>query len=279
MTKPVSNRTIGRSIAAALVGAVLLSLGGVATAGPAWSQTAGRIKGVAPWQAERAIEEFNKNFTDIQIKHNLKKLPNNDSHVRIKIEALTRVENKEFGTMWVAQFSGAVLPNQFNTNAEQDYAHAILRVHMDKNNNVRVVVNEGQGLWRMHQKTSILYGDLPEKTGKWKAWGGTEDIPEPIERTFHAVPQLGQTYTEPPNEIAGGTVRPYSPPTVSTGKTAAPSDAEAKKWGEEVARTGRTLSDLKQQKASNAAIAAAQKAYEDAQRKYYEIINKRTQSQ
>ena len=190
MTRAGSNRNIGRSIAAALVGAVLLSLGGVATTAPAWSQTTGQEKGVAKWQAQRAIEDYADRFVTRQKEYGLAKLGSADFTVRVKVEALTRVENKDLGTIWVAQFSGAILPHVYDKNAVQGYAHGILKIYMDKDKGVQVVVNEGQGIWTMSQKTSILYDDLPEKLGDWKAWGGPGDEPEPRNPIASGTPTL-----------------------------------------------------------------------------------------
>ncbi len=196
MTRPVTNRRAGRSIGAALIGAVLLSLGGVAAADPAWSQTTGQEKGVAKWQAQRAIEDYANRFVTRQREYGLAKLGTADFSVRVKIEALTRVENKDLGTIWMAQFSGAILPDVYNKDAVQGYAHGILKIYMDKNKGVQVVVNEGQGIWTMSQKTSILYDDLPKELGDWKAWGGPGDEPEPRNPIASGTPKLDH---QPPN--------------------------------------------------------------------------------
>lgn len=142
--------------------------------------------GVAPWQAERALKDYINRFINAQKEFAQKKLPNNQFSVRIKIEGLTRVYNKETGWIWVAQFSGAILPSVYDEDKEQGYAHGILKIYTDKNKDVQVVTNEGEGLWKMSQKTSILYQDLPDAPGGWKEWGGNPADMPPSDDTSEA---------------------------------------------------------------------------------------------
>ena len=166
-------------LAVALCGALALAGGAQAPGGFALAQATSSAQGVAPWQAQRAIEDYVNRFLVAQKNYGRTKFGSNDFSVRVKVEGLTRVVNKDLGVMWVAQFSGAILPTQYAPNAEQGYAHAILKIYFDKKDGVRVVVNEGQGVWTMKQKTSLLFDDLPEKPGSWKEWGGPGDPPEP----------------------------------------------------------------------------------------------------
>lgn len=134
--------------------------------------------GVAAWQAERAIEDYINRFIYAQKEFAQKKLPNNEFSVRVKIEGLTRGYDKEKGWTWVAQFTGAILPTD-HYDKEQGYAHGLLHIIHDKNKGVHVVVNNGEGLWKMSEKTSRLYQVLPEKPGNWKEWVGSGDLPKP----------------------------------------------------------------------------------------------------
>lgn len=144
-----------------------------------FAQTCPDDHGVAPWQAKRAIEDYSNRFIIAQKEFARKKLPNNEFSVRVKIEQLTSVYNKDTGCIWIAQFSGAILPTVYDKDKVQGYAHGILKIYADKNKDVQVVVNEGEGLWKMSQKTSILYQDLPKEPGNWKEWGGPGKLPEP----------------------------------------------------------------------------------------------------
>ncbi|MDK9696889.1 MAG: hypothetical protein OEL76_10890 [Siculibacillus sp.] len=256
MTRFIANGRFGRVIAAALFGALFHLVGAGPSAGPAWSQAAGQFRGVAPWQAQRAIKDYMNRFIVAQKKFGIAKLGNTDFSVRVKIEGLTRVENKDRGTMWVAQFSGAILPRVSRPNAEQGYAHAILKIQMSPTGGVEVVVNEGQGVWTMRQKTSILWDDLPEDPGGWKQWGGPGDEPEPR------------------NPIAGGTPTLDHP--VVQGSSGGPrsnpmGDPRIRALADEVAALGAKVAELRKQGASPA-LQKAQTDWQEAQRKYMEAI-------
>lgn len=173
--------------------------------------------GVASWQAKRAIEDYTNRFIIAQKEFARKKLPNNEFSVRVKIEQLTSVYNKDAGCIWIAQFSGAILPTVYDKDKEQGYAHGILKIYADKNKDVQVVVNEGEGLWKMSQKTSILYEDLPKEPGKWKELGGPGEPPEP------------------PGEIANGEGTPTTPTPPTPPKRNVISDPEVVALGKRVA--------------------------------------------
>jgi hypothetical protein len=153
--------------------------------------------GVQPWRAERAIKDYMNMFIYDQREVAQKELPNDQFYVRVKIERLTRVYNKESGWIWIAQFSGAILPRTYDESKEQDFYHGILKIYADKNNDLQVVTNEGEGLWKMSQRTSILYQDLPEAPGGWKEWGGD--------------PTLIPKREDPSNTDSSGKAEPLGP--------------------------------------------------------------------
>ena len=254
MARHVTNGRSGRVIATALLATLFIPIGGSAPSSPAWAQTIG----VTQPQAKTAIEDFIKEFVAGQKNQAVVKFPGADYTVRVKIEGLTRVEAKGLGTVWVAQFSGATLPGTYDSKAEQTYSHGILKIYMDKQQGLQVVVNEGEGLWAMQQRTSILYDDLPVDHGGWKTWGGTEDIPEPQ------------------NEISEGTAKlGYPPPT--TGTASSSSNSEIPKLAAEVKRLGDLVTELKKQGPSKA-LMDAQLAWEAAHKKYVAAVQAATQN-
>ena len=198
------------------------------------------------------IQDYINRFVDAQKSFGRAKLGSNDFSVRTKVEGLTRIYNEDLGAIWVAQFSGAILPDVFDSNAEQGYAHGILKIYFDKNNGVQVVVNEGQGLWEMQQKTSILYDDLPEYPGSWKQWGGPGDEPEPLTDTATPSPSLNQPGQYSPSNSSG--------------------DPRITELGNRVKELGARLQALKQQGADSSEIQAAQEAWEAAQREYMAAV-------
>ncbi|MCC0036062.1 MAG: hypothetical protein H6887_12480 [Hoeflea sp.] len=252
MTKLISGRRLRHVFAATMFGAAFLAGGAFLANGPAFSQDAQAVQGVAPWQAQRVIQDYINRFVDAQKSFGRAKLGSNDFSVRTKVEGLTRIYNEDLGAIWVAQFSGAILPDVFDSNAEQGYAHGILKIYFDKNNGVQVVVNEGQGLWEMQQKTSILYDDLPEYPGSWKQWGGPGDEPEPLTDTATPSPSLNQPGQYSPSNSSG--------------------DPRITELGNRVKELGARLQALKQQGADSSEIQAAQEAWEAAQREYMAAV-------
>lgn len=250
--KPFKTRRPDRLFAAAVFGAMLLAGGVAAPVAPAHAQATTAPQGVAPWQAKRAIEDYINRFIVAQNNYGKAKFGSRDFSVRVKVEGLTRIENKDLGTMWVAQFSGAILPTVSNANAQQGYAHGILKIYFDKAKGVQVVVNEGQGIWTMTQKTSILFNDLPPRHGGWKDWGGPGDPPEPPNET--ATPNQFQT-PPPPTNLGG----PRNPAT----------DPKLQALGAKVRALGAKVAELKKQNRIGE-LQAAQEAWQAAQKEYME---------
>lgn len=247
----------GRLFAAAVFSAVFLAGGVIVASGPAYARDASAVQGVAPWQAQRAIDDYINRFVAAQKAFGRAKFGSNDFSVRVKVEGLTRVYNKDLGAIWVAQFSGAILPKVYNSNAEQGYAHAILKIYFDKKNGVQVVVNEGQGVWTMNQKTSILYDDLPEKWGGWKDWGGPGDPPEPPNETANPIPSQDHQYQN------------YPP---SSGSSGAAGDQKIRALAAKVAALGDKVANLKKLGPSRE-LKEAQDAWQAATAEYYAAVN------
>ncbi|OCW58742.1 hypothetical protein [Hoeflea olei] len=250
MTKPVSGRRLRDLFAATILGAAFLAGGTFAANEPAFSQESQTVQGVTPWQAQREIQDFIDRFVDAQKSFGRSKLGSNDFSVRTKVEGLTRVYNEELGAIWVAQFSGAILPAVYNSDAEQGYAHGILKIYFDKTNGIQVVVNEGQGLWQMQQKTGILYEDLPEYPGSWKEWGGPGEEPEPVAETAAPASSPSQ-----PNQLS---------PSGHSG------DQSMTELGSRVKELGARLDELKRSGGDSSEIQAVYEAWLAAKREYME---------
>lgn len=252
MIKPISGGRLRCLLAATMLSATILHFSAFIANGPAYSQDAAAIQGIAPWQAQREIQDYIGRFVQAQKSFGRAKLGSDDFSVRTKVEGLTRVYNEDLGVIWVAQFSGAILPDVFDSNAEQGYAHGILKIYFDKNNGVQVVVNEGQGLWEMRQRTSILYDDLPEYPGSWKKWGGPGDEPEPLNTTADTSPSQNQPDQYSPSSSSG--------------------DPKIAELGNRVKELGVKLQALKRQGADSSDIQATQEAWEAAQREYMAAV-------
>jgi len=148
-----------RPLASAIALGVALLVGGALLAQP--------YRGVAPWQAEQVFKDFARDFAAQQV------VTSSDSRVRIKISDVRRVYNKDVGWIVVAIFEGGVVPDTASPGQTQTYYHGILKLAADKNGQIQpLVVNEGQGLWKMTALSSQLQIDLPEKVGGWADWGG-----------------------------------------------------------------------------------------------------------
>ncbi len=243
-------------LAAALWGAIVMAGGAQLAGAPAQAQAVSAAQGVQPWQAQRAVEDYINRFLVAQKDFGRKKFGSNAFSVRVKVDGLTRVVTKDLGVMWVAQFSGAILPTQYAANSEQGFAHAILKIYFDKKDGVRVVVNEGQGVWTMKQKTSVLYDDLPEKPGSWKEWGGPGAPPEP------------------PNEVAVPTLpgsAPALPPSSGGKPSSGPRDKVIADLAAKVQQLGARVAALKKQGPS-AELMQAQAEWEAAYKKYNEAM-------
>ncbi|MCM2472924.1 hypothetical protein HGO38_05470 [Rhizobium sp. CG5] len=125
--------------------------------------------GVQPWQAERAINDFVQVFIANQV------LTNDYSRVRVKISQVTAVYNKDLGWIYVAIFEGAVVPDKADPDQMQTAYHGILKVSAE--NDMEVIVNEGQGLMEMTTSSALLQQELPEMLGDWASWGGPPSNP------------------------------------------------------------------------------------------------------
>lgn len=235
-----------RRLAAALLAAIGLAVAAIVVSGPAATQTAAVYNGVAPWQAERALADYLNRFLRNQKEYGLGKFGHANFVVRAKIDDLRRLDTPNGGVMWTAMFSGAILPTAYNDQAEQDYAQAVIRIYLDKDNGVQMVVNEGQRVTTQRARTDDLYRMLPETPGHWLDWGGPP--PEPPSQTpiESGVPTLSAT--EPPPLPPSG-VRVPTPGTPSV-PTMSPQlqrlhDAyvAAKKRYEEAKRAPNTVSD------------------------------------
>lgn len=125
--------------------------------------------GVQPWQAERAINDFIQVFVANQV------LTNDYSRVRVKISQVTPVYNKDLGWIYVAIFEGAIVPDNPVPGQMQTAYHGILKVSAE--NDMEVIVNEGQGLMEMTTSSALLQQDLPKTLGDWASWGGPPSNP------------------------------------------------------------------------------------------------------
>lgn len=125
--------------------------------------------GVQPWQAERAIKDFIEVFIANQV------VTNDYSQVRVKISQVTAVYNKDLGWIYVAIFEGAVVPDVADRDQMQTVYHGILKVSAE--NDMEVIVNEGQGLMEMTTSSALLQQDLPKTLGDWASWGGPPSNP------------------------------------------------------------------------------------------------------
>lgn len=168
--------------------------GGSASAQPA-------DHGVQPWQAERAIRDFVNVFASQQV------MTNDYSKIRVKISQVVPVYNKDVGWIYVAIFEGGVVPIPAGSNETQTYYHGILKIAADKSGVVHeAVVNEGQGLMPMTQKSSILQTDLPDHLGDWASWGGPPSNPGTASPTPTPTPQV--TANPPPTPPSSGSSGP-----------------------------------------------------------------------
>ncbi|NPU10473.1 MULTISPECIES: hypothetical protein [Bradyrhizobium] len=254
MAAIIGSERLSHRLARAVFGVSLL-LGGVTALDfgvgivAARAQGAGAVEGVAPWQAQRAIDDYIERFMVAQRRFGRAKLGHENFSVRVKVEGLTRVYNKDVGAIWVAQFSGAIVPTVVDPNAEQGYAHALLKIYLDKDKGVQVVVNEGQGVWTMTQKSAILAEELPDDPGGWKEWGGPGDPPEASHRTATGDPKVER-----------------SPPTGSLGSHPA-GDPLIQQLAAEVSALGARVAELRKAGAS-AELQKAQEAWQAAQERY-----------
>lgn len=145
--------------------------------------------GVKAWQAERMIKDF------VGVFKTQRGIIEPNNKVRVKISQIKRVYNKDVGWIVIAIFEGAVVPDVYDSKQMQPYYHGILKITADRRGVVQpLVVNEGQGLWKMTQRSAILHDELPQNLGGWVNWGGSPaDIPPQAKPT-----DQGPTPPHPP---------------------------------------------------------------------------------
>lgn len=222
------------------------SLVGIAGAGLVAAHAQGAVQGVADWQVRAAIGDYVNLFMVEQRRAALVRLGHENFNVRVKLEGLTRGYNNNVGDVYVVQFTGAVVPIVADPGAVQDYVHGVMKIYLDKDKGVQVIINEGQGLWTQQMPSADLARLLPDDDpGDWNAWGGSGNPPG-----------------EPP-AIASGDPRVERTPTTGSLGSSGGGDDKLMKLGTELRDLGARVAQLKaQQPPDLQALQQAQMAWQ-----------------